>query len=428
MKSEIKELLEYAEKYFFSEFGFVAPEIIVIILAKYLQVQLPFFLISSGLFYIVWYFIINHIGIDKDLINLLICIESETDNEKNILENDLIKEIKKNYEDLIDNVNVIELNQFLINKFRKYNERDILLKKEFPTKIIFMLGIVKKREGGVYYIDTSLHWNHDLIANKNIKNAYQDQISKYWPNYELPEKGQVSSFKITSEIMIISIEFLIITIFELSQRFEEALIKSKQLLLKKNQFHSLLKSNDVYNHIFYSIGQIINKKFDYFEISKKENIEFIKNILNENKYFIKDYSIPSVHRDCLCNDKAIVIFLETRNIKIARKYVKKIQVATDLKLISSAFLFAYGGQIHSCELDLTRLRKIGYNPISILQTETFAQEILKENSEKYSLYFYLGYLNKFFKNDQKLAKEYFVRYLAKAEKNRINEKITEWIK
>jgi len=420
------ELFELSKKYYFSENGFIAPEFLITFTLATLKIEIPWIIIFICGFYIIWFLQINYTNINENKINLLIAIEPETIHENNILRNDLIREIKNNYTKLNEDINIIELNSFLTKKYQNYNNRKLVLDKNFPTKIIFLFGIIKKRQDNNYYIDTTLHWNHNFIHNKNTKERYQKEISKYWPKYKLSEKEQVQSFKITSEIMVISIELLIITILELSQEFEKSLLRSKQLLLKKNLFNNLIKNDNVYNHIFFSIQQIINKKYDPFSNNEK-NLPFIKNLLSQNKDFIKNHTSPNIYKECLCNIKAIITFLETKDVKKARPYLKKIAKATDLKTISSAFLFAYSNKTNSCEIELKKLKNIEYDPVAILETEIFTLETLKTDPNNYSLYFYLGYLNKFFKKDQELAKKYFENYLKNSDDVKIKEKVKKWI-
>ena len=114
--------------------------------------------------------------------------------------------------------------------------------------------------------------------------------------------------------------------------------------------------------------------------------------------------------------KGIYLFLSSRDIESAKKEIKKAKNSRDAAwLWSSAFLDAYDGRLEDAHKTYQRAFRSLVSDNTALQVETFIVDALALEPDKIQLWYCLGMINYFYKEDLESARRDFLKFLEQAE-------------
>jgi tetratricopeptide (TPR) repeat protein len=114
--------------------------------------------------------------------------------------------------------------------------------------------------------------------------------------------------------------------------------------------------------------------------------------------------------------KGIYLFLSSRDIESAKKEIKKAENSRDAAwLWSSAFLDAYDGRLEDAHRTYQRAFRSLVSDNTALQVETFVVDVLNLEPNKIQLWYCLGMINYFYKEDMESARRDFSKFCEQAE-------------
>jgi len=114
--------------------------------------------------------------------------------------------------------------------------------------------------------------------------------------------------------------------------------------------------------------------------------------------------------------RGIYIFLSSRDIESAKKEIKKAKNSRDAAwLWSSAFLDAYDGRLEDAHKTYQRAFRSLVSDDTALQVETFIVDVLSLEPDKIQLWYCLGMVNYFYKEDLESARRDFSKFLEQEE-------------
>ncbi|MBI3355550.1 MAG: hypothetical protein HY038_02030, partial [Nitrospirae bacterium] len=127
--------------------------------------------------------------------------------------------------------------------------------------------------------------------------------------------------------------------------------------------------------------------------------------------------------------RGIYFFLSFRDIESARKEIKKAKNSRDAAwLWSSAFLDAYDGRLEEAHKTYQRAFRNLVSDDTALQVETFIVDVLTFEPDKVQLWYCLGMINYFYKEDQQSARRDFQKFCEQAEPTGIFTRSVEFAK
>ncbi|MCX5721038.1 MAG: hypothetical protein NT179_03280 [Nitrospirae bacterium] len=114
--------------------------------------------------------------------------------------------------------------------------------------------------------------------------------------------------------------------------------------------------------------------------------------------------------------KGIYLFSSSRDIESAKKEIKKAENSRDAAwLWGLAFLDAYDGRLEDAHKTYQRAFRSLVSDNTALQVETFVVDVLNLEPNKMQLWYCLGMINYFYKEDLESARKDFSKFLEQAE-------------
>ncbi|MCW7471700.1 tetratricopeptide repeat protein [Leptospira kanakyensis] len=384
---------------------------------KFYAVLLTAFLIVTFL----WYQYRKIPKIPDGTIGILIGIQYDDFGDKKKVTSDFIEIIRSNFESKqrIYPFKIIELNNHHLEKIHQDTYIDYLFKKSNSRLILY--GTTKTRliRGKPTRILNLNSWVLHTLIPKELSESLSDEFSKIYPwNIEIPMEDEYTGFKLQSEYFNYTAKFLLATGSLITRDFDFSihLFEEVKTWLDNDKNKNLFKLNlskfliPKLLEAYHNLASIY-----YNEWKKNPNTELINKF---NKYVDKILSVYSYDYRALLL-KAIFTFIVENNADKALTLLKKCRrVQNNGWKYSVAFLFAYKNDLdRAYSYYISAIKTPGEN-FPILDSETFIMMVLEKEPNNSSLYFALGILNYYAKEDYILAKDYFEKFLNLSQNNK----------
>lgn len=376
------------------------------------NLSIYFFAILILFEYILWYFSTRIKKIKKDNIGIVIAIATD---------NKLIQERLKN--DFTDNVKVViksrSYKHFQVINLSNYHSKKI---KENPSKncvkyhnltngnfVIF--GYCAKRmheEKEYYYLKIEASVCHSPIPKK-ISQAFSGDMSKIFPRESLiPIDNEILGFKITAQNIGFTARYIVGRASFFSNDFYTAFNLHSNLINELEEDVTKHLNNVILDEI-----KSLTTNALIIEAIILARINYIyKNDIDKMNYFIEivqKYRPDNYDAHLL---KAIYFFLKNKDIEYALNEIDKAKNKKDASwLYSKAFLLAYQGDLTQAYHIYQQAFKGFTAPIVPIEVEEFILNVLEKEVEKIQLWYCLGLINFFKKEDYLLAKDYFEKFI-----------------
>ena len=370
---------------------------------------------------LLWYFSTKIKKIQEDNIGIIIAITTE---------NKLIQERLKN--DFIDNIlevirsgsykhfQVINLSNYHSKKIKENPNKNCIKYLNLTNGNLLVFGHCAKRmheEKDYYYLRLEASVCHSPIPKK-ISHAFSGDMSKIFPRESLiPVANEIIGFKITAQIMGLATRYIV----GMASFFSNDFITAYNLHF--NLINVLEKNSTKYlNDVILNKLKNLTINILIIEAIILARINYIyKNDIDKMNYFIEivqKYRPDNYDAHLL---KAIYFFLKNRDIERALNEINKAKNKKDAAwLYSKAFLLAYqGGDLTQAYHAYQQAFKGFTAPIIPIEVEEFILNVLESEAEKIQLWYCLGLINFFKKEDYLLAKDYFEKFISLAKKKNV---------
>lgn len=301
-----------------------------------------------------------------------------------------------------------------------------LLKSNASFMIFGKCRLRKDNGKDTYILDINGIVKHKEIS-KEVKDKLSAEFSEVLPKrIKISLENDLRSFEITSQIIDITSKYIIsiASIITGDLDYSITLLNSlKPILSNFNQnipFIKLVKERSIRRlSVIYNIKATIEYN-KYRKTKDKEQLSLLKSYLDlvegKDKFDIYYCSLL----------KSIYYFL----IKDIPKAKNELSICQGIDIdsnwrLSKAFLHAYENDLLKAHSEYKKAFKknIGYN--TTFDVEIFINDVLEEEPDKHQLYFCLGLINFYEKEDFFSAKSDFEKFLHTADLDKRSSKIAE---
>lgn len=381
-----------------------------------------YFLFVIVLFeYILWYFSTKIKKIQKDIIGIVIAITTENESIQERLKNDFIGNIREVIKSgSYKQFQVINLSNYHSKKIKENPHKNCIKYHNLTNGNFLVFGYCAKRmhkEKEYYYLKLEASVIHGLIP-KPISYAFSGDMSKIFPRESLISvTDEIFGFKIEAQMIGFSTKYILGMASFFSKDFVTAFKLHFSLIGELEKNNSKYLDNIILDRIK---NLTINILIMESVILARINYRY-KNDIDKMNYFIEiiqKYKPNNYDAHLL---KSIYFFLKLRDVESALDEINKAKNKRDTAWIySKAFLLAYN------EENLTQVYHIyqqafkgSAEPIVPIEVEEFILNILEKEEEKIQLWYCLGLINFFKKEDYQLANEYFKKFISLAKKKNL---------
>lgn len=357
------------------------------------------------LWILYWSFNKFHLPINKkNKVGIVIAIYSENETERQKLKADFISKLKEDLqkEGILNFSNVV----FLKNHFSsqiKDSENPRIKLETINKKIkahFYVWGDVKRRpdgdEGEKYFINFQGYVIHKPIS-QNLSQAISIDFSKVLPKeVNFLEKRSFKGFEASATIVHLAAKYIIGLAAFVSQDPQLALRLHNGLKDQFNAFRPLPPHlQDIRNRIplLISDEKLWIAKWHY------EN-----NRIDEAKLFLEQSIVENNSNYGAWLLKAIIDFMVDKNIDEAMKSVKKAEQYAKNSFewrYSKAFLCFWKEDYQNALKTCQKIKQQSYlmEPITLDEVRIFNLNLLSDNKSKVQLYFWIGFLSYFKRNN-----------------------------
>lgn len=369
----------------------------------------------------------------KNKIGIIVAITTESKLEYIKLKNDLILELEKTIkmkhkESLF---NVIEIPEFYAAKIKDKTTSLDAMNKSRSHFIVF--GACKKRmenKKNCYYIVLEAGVAHGPLP-LFVSDKLEKEFSELFPRRVLfPVEEEIKGFEIARECIEVTARYIIGIALFLSGNFELSLNifenLYKELKNIKTNIPSIQKIKDRLPMRISESALSIVKRI-YYRYTKTKDVSLFRDI----KYFL-DLLLnfdPNNYEAHLA--RGMYVFLCEKNIEKAKKETGKSKNIPDASWrYSLAFLYAYEGKLDKSEKLYKKAVNRSILSEILFNIEEFINDVLEKEPEKYQLWYCLGIINWFAKNDKKLGRKMFEKFLICEDDNFYEQKrkVEEYLK
>ncbi|MCX5705472.1 MAG: hypothetical protein NTZ92_05410 [Candidatus Omnitrophica bacterium] len=370
--------------------------------------------------WIVWLLTRLPPRIKRNKIGIAIAISTENDKSRIRFKNDFIENLR----DVIRRGNHQQLQLISLSEYHSEKINRLKLVKQYHKKTkahLIIYGACKirtheKKESYYFKLDASvLH----RVLPKVISNSISVEMRKVLPpSLIFSSDDEIKGFMVTAETIghasryIIGLASLfsgdVFTAFDLHLGLisEIDVIEKKQEELKEDLLtvRRLVPFHLVDEALILARVSYLQKKSNYLE-------NLCKYLEVLERFDPRNYVAHLM--------RGIYYFLAKRDTEAALEEIKKSRNERDNTWqINEAFLKAYKGDLPEAH-KLYKRALVGLLKENVpLETEGFIYDILQLEPDKIQLWYCLGIINYLFKEDLKLAKEYFEKFVELARKEK----------
>jgi len=339
----------------------------------------------------------------KDKIGIIIAIYSENEKERQELKADFVSKLKKNLQEegVLNFSKVIFLKNHFAYKIKNSDKPKITLKK-INKKIkghFYVWGDIRKRadgeKGEKYFINFQGYVVHKPIS-KNLSNNISIDFSKVLPKeINFLEQRSFKGFETSATIVHLAAKYIIGIAAFVSHDPRLALKLHNGL---KDQFNKLrplpLHLQDIRNHIplWISDETLWIAKWYFQENKINDTKNFLQKSLKENENNYGSWLFKAIIDFLIDNDPDEAL----KSIGKAERYAKN----THEWRYSKAFLYFWKENYSEALKQCQKIKKLSYPTeiITLEEVRKFNLKLLSENKSKVQLYFWIGFLS-YFKKD-----------------------------
>lgn len=340
----------------------------------------------------------------KNKVGIVIAIYSEDEIERKKLKADFISKLKKDLQEegILNFSNVI----FLKNHFSEQikDSENSRLKLEAINKKIkahfYVWGDVKKRpdgdEGEKYFINFQGYVVHKPIP-QNLSQVISIDFSKVLPKeVNFLEKRSFKGFEASATIVHLAAKYIIGIAAFVSQDPQLAFKLHNGL---KDQFNAFRPLPSHLQDIRNRIPLLISDEILWISKWHYEN-----NRINEAKSFLAKSLAENINNYGAWLFKAIIDFMIDKNTDEALKSVKKAEQYSKNSYewrYSKAFLYFWREDYQNALKTCQKIKQQSYlmEPITLDEVRIFNLSLLSDNESKAQLYFWIGFLSYFKRNN-----------------------------
>jgi len=429
-------LLEWLEKYFYTFWGLLLGNLLIILilllplnqflddLIKNSYIRIPIYILLLMIFTIIWIYLRYKLPVNKGKkIGIFIIIETENIKQKTRIAKDVTQGIAEllSKENLLSLFNIIVPNDHqtkrivsFIKSFKKERNKWDKMTKKINAHLFIYGEIIERLDLEKKYIIKfdgiiTKHRTVDTEASKKFK-----EILLLFPKeFSFYEKLELKGFKITSDLLYIVIRYQVGIAAFLSGDVNTAHLLHKEL---NEQVKKIMPYNPFLNNISNNLKewrgtelQLLSKYAYFIEKDKSKTIKLITeagNILPDNYHILvfKSYLAFDIERNSI---KAL------RLLEKSRRFSK----GNYVWLYNRAFILMYDGNYKKGFEEYESLESINFLGENIVVNEciSYDKAIYEKEPQKKQFLFTIAFL--YFKKikNYPIALEYFESFLKEAD-------------
>jgi hypothetical protein len=361
----------------------------------------------------------------KNAIGFVIAIEVLDDGIRSQINNDFVRSL----ENLLENIQVetpirlLKLSELLSKRIKTTEDVDRTLSKCRSAFIIWGTARLRKYDGKANFVlDLQSAVRHGLLP-ENVRGTLAKEIS-----FLLPKRRKISGdndlegFEVNAYTVRLAAMYIIATAAGLSGDSEYALQLFEILYLELKKTVPSAIPAEFRNPILY-LQEATKKNLGY--VNQVRSIQFFEQWRKSRS--VSDIELAFRHlsrAEDLGNKnyqgallRAIYFFVQDRNTKRARRVIAqwKLKETDSSWIYSEAFFYAYEGNLKTAKKWYDKAFRKDTNSTVLVEVEEFLSWVLKDEPEKVQLWFCLGLINYFGKEDLVVAQRDFQTFLSEAQ-------------
>jgi hypothetical protein len=365
---------------------------------------------------VVWHVSRKPTKTEKGKFGIVIAIKCEAQKENQRLKLDFINALgdvirRGNHQ----NFHVFELSEYHSGKITSAGDAARYLTITNANLILYGDCRIRSHQGQpTYVLSIRESVRHALIPVEISQRLGQDMGSIFPQQALIPESHEVVGFMVARDLVGLAARYTLGYACLLSQDTATAFDLHHNLWLELKPLvetdANLLPSHKVMLNrlpaLIIEEGLLLTK--DLYIDKPHSYLEQMKRHLD----VVQEMEPGNYHAHLI---RAIYHFLNSRDINKAEQSIKNAENERDSAWqYSAAFLAAYKGDLEKAHKIYKRAFKGLVNPEVPLDVEIFIREVLTEEPDKIQLWYCLGMVNYFYKNDLLVARSDFSRFLGLA--------------
>jgi tetratricopeptide (TPR) repeat protein len=376
---------------------------------KFLIIFLIFLVISS-----MWLFYRRLPKNRKGKLGFVVAISSDEPKQRNIITNDFLYHLR----DLLYNSRtkysfyLIDVPQYFAAKITNSEDARYYLNRTKAHFMIYGRARIREFDGEERHVLNLEGLVRHRPIHEEVSNKFSKEFSELFPRrLIIARENDLFSFEFTADwvqfvaMYIIGIASLLSGDLDYSRTLFENL--NKKLLAIKTNLPAIIKIKQRLpsriTEVYLQQARISFNNWRQYHSS--EIFEKVKGLVGD----IKSIS-PNNYNACLLS--AVCHFIDNRDIANAKKEIRKCHNVRDATwMYSSAFLYAYTGDLRKALRMYRRAFASTCETHVIFEVEEFICWVIEQEPEKAQLYFCLGLLNYFAKEDKASALRDFMKFI-----------------
>ena len=348
----------------------------------------------------------------KEKIGIVVGIITEEDDERNRVDNDLIKEVNNflNSKNLAGLFNIIKLDNEESKKIDNQNWLKVL--EKFNAHLIIYGSVYKRNAGTGYSLKLEAGIRHEPIP-VIVSNILSNDFASIFPRQRfIPKADDLLGFEITAKEIGLVAQYMVGVALLVSGYLPHSFtiltsLKEKidSITTKEIQILDQLRDKTKNRIVDVSINICF---FLYGLYSLQRDIKFIK----DSKSYIDIIRRNSPLNNSVKHLEAIYYFLVDNNVNKAISTL--LSFDDPLKPYNLGFLYFFKGDIAQGMKSYKKAFKRGIPGKTANELEIFVSDILEKYPEKYQLFFVRALINYRIRGDFKLALDDFKTFINKA--------------